>query len=282
MLCGLIGLPPAGFTGAVAPASAPGSHDPVGRVDTYLSAFQAELDPRSVRPYAAMVVQHLLTGVFAVDPDTGRGPGPAARHLSMRVLDGPGSYADLVADTVERLATEVPYWKETEADRAWLERIAERLPRLRSALALREVHRVALHLSGTPQDCETFAAHACSARRTGAANEGIRAALEAWALRGRPGERVRSFLEAYRRQWARYAGDGRALEECEDLERALALNGRNSPVLRHYCDHAIRELTTSKAEALREIQRLQEEQRRYDEEIGRLHALDRSAGRIRG
>ncbi|MFK4148837.1 hypothetical protein [Streptomyces sp. NPDC004065] len=274
------GLPPSAFAAGVAAAPAPGARGPSGRVDTYAATLQAELDPRPLRQHAALVVQHLLEDVLAVDPDSGEGPGPAARELTLRVLDWPGPYAQTVLDAVERLATEVPYWQETPEDQEWLQRIAARLPRLRSALALREVHRVALRLEGTREDCETLAAQARAARLAGAENEGICAAVEAWAVRGRVGERVLWFLNAYQRQWAPH-GDDRAMEEREHLERALARGGRDRPVLRHYCEHAIRHLMGLKSDGAREIHRLQREQYLFDREIDRLRRLDASAGRTR-
>ncbi|MER6137724.1 hypothetical protein [Streptomyces sp. NPDC001815] len=281
VLCALHGLPPSGFTTAVETVPGPGTPHPAGRVDTYLTTLYAALDPRPVRPDAPSIVQHLLAGVLAVDPDSGEGPGPAARLLTSRILDGSGPSAQIVADAVQRLATEAPHWNETREDREWLQRIAERVPELRSALALREVYGVASQLSGTPQDCETLAAQAYAARRSGVESNGICAAVEAWALRGRTGERVLRFLDAYLMQWAHYVGDGHALEEREDVERALARNGHDSPVLRHYCDHAIRELNNRKSATSREIQQLQEKKRRFEQEIERLRRLATSAGRTR-
>ncbi|EGX56667.1 hypothetical protein SZN_26736 [Streptomyces zinciresistens K42] len=279
VLCALAGLTPSGFTSSVAAAAGPGSPSPAGRVDTYLCALQADLDTRSVRPYADAVVERLLGAVLAVDGDSGEGPGPAARHLTSRVLDRSGSCAEIVARAVRRLATESPGWNETPEDQEWLRRTADRLPGLRSALGLRELHRAALRLSDSPQDCEELAARARAARGAGAEHDGVCAALEVWARRGRAGGRVVDFVAAYDRQWARYAGDDRALEEREHLEHALARRGRDNPVLRQYCDHAIRQLTSRRSEASREIRRLQQEQHLFDQEISRLRRLDASAHR---
>ncbi|MFE9172096.1 hypothetical protein ACFYNZ_21880 [Streptomyces kebangsaanensis] len=281
VLCVLTGLPPSGFTTLVPTAQRPGCRGPDGRVDTYAATLRAELDPRAARQYATTVVHRLLEDVLTVDADSGEGPGPAARELTLRILDWPGHHPQAVLGAVERLATRAPRWNETAEDRQWLERIAERMPRLRSALALREVHRVAEGASGTREDCEALAAQACAARRAGVENDLLCAAVEDWAVRGRVGERVLEFLEAYQRQWASYDGDSRALEEREHLESALARSGSDRRVLQHYCDHAIRRLTQRRSDTVREIRRLQHDQSLFEQQIGYLRRLNASAFRTR-
>ncbi|MFL4946385.1 hypothetical protein ACJ6WE_03220 [Streptomyces sp. MMS24-I31] len=274
VLCVLADLPPSGFATLAAAARQSGSGGPAGRVGTYASMLQAALDPRPVRQHAPAVVQLLLDGALSVDATTGEGPGPAGRDLALRVLDWPEPYPRIVADAVHRLSTEVPHWRETPEDQRWLERIADRLPQLRSTLALREVHRVAMRCSGTREDCELLAARACAARRAGGENEELGAALQAWAAHGHVGERVLNLLDAYHRVWTSYASGDRADEEREDLEIALIRGSTDRRLWPHYRDHAIGRLTRMRSDLDQQI-------RQCEREIARLRRLDAVAARTR-
>ncbi|GAA0930210.1 hypothetical protein [Streptomyces thermoalcalitolerans] len=280
MLCVLTGLPPSGFTALVPAARQPGSPGLAGRVDTYAATLRTELGLRALRRHTATIVHRLLEGVLSVDPDSGEGPGPAAHELTLRILDWPDQPPrQAVLDAVEQLATQAPQWNETTEDRRWLERVAERMPQLRPSLPLREMHRVAQRLSGTPEDCEALAVQAWKARRAGAEDDRLCAAVEAWAVRGRPGERVHEFLEAYQRQWVPYVGRVRAREKRERLEDALARSGSDRSVLQQYCAYAIRQLMQRTSAISWEIRKLQDERSLLEQKISRLRRFGDSARR---
>ncbi|MFJ8199372.1 hypothetical protein [Streptomyces sp. NPDC096152] len=282
VLCALAGLPPSGFGTLASAAELPGSGGPIGRVGTYTATLRAELELRSLRQHAPAVVGLLLEHALAVDPHTGEGPGPTGHDLTLRILDWQGPCARLVLDAVHRLATGAPHWKEGPEDRRWLERLTARLPQLRSDLAVREVHRAAARAGETREDCETLAARACKARRAGAENDQLCAALQAWAAQGHVGERVLTVLDAYHREWVAFGGASRADEERDDLEGAFARGGTDRRVWQHYRDHAIRRLTQLKTDRAQQIRKLEDDQSKCEQEIRRLRRLDATAAHGRG
>ncbi|MFE7233123.1 hypothetical protein ACFVAF_21200 [Streptomyces sp. NPDC057596] len=274
VLCLLAGLSPSGFLTLAAAAPQPGTAGPTGRVDTYVSALRAALHPRPAQQHATTVVHLLLDRALSVDGTTGEGPGQAGRDLALRLSDWPDPCPRIVLDAVHRLATEAPHWRETPEDQRWLLRIADRLPRLRPVIALREVYRLAARCSGVPEDCEKLAVQTCAARRTGAENDQLAAALQTWAAHGRVGERVLALLEAYELAWASYDATGRAAEEREHLELALVRGSAGHRIWSHYRDHAIGRQARLKDE-------LDRQSRQCDREIARLRKLDSLAARTR-
>ncbi|MFE1440527.1 hypothetical protein [Streptomyces sp. NPDC058739] len=281
VLCALKGLPPSGFTAMA--AAPPGRSGPESRVAAYAAAFDAELRTKLLRRQATAIVRDLLEAVLAVDSDTGVGPGPAARALTLHILDWSDAYTQPVLHAVHRLATSEPHWDETDQDREWLGRICDRLPALRSTLALRELTLFAAQATDTPEICDALAALARAAGRAGAAKDDLCAALMSWAVRDRDriGERILAVFNAYQAEWARDVGTDRAAEERAALETTLALTESDHPVLQYYCDHTIRRLTQQGSDMADEIRHLQARKSLLDEEINRMHQLRASAARTR-
>ncbi|MFF0203321.1 hypothetical protein [Streptomyces sp. NPDC005017] len=276
VLCALKGLPPSGFTTVI--ATPPGTSGPETRVATYASALKAVLEGKLLRRYAADIARNLLAGVLAVDPDTGQGPGPAGRTLTLHILDWSDSYAQPVLDSVHALAAETPHWDETDKDAEWLDKIALRLPPLRSVLVLREVLRLAQQATDTAEDCDALAARAGAARRAGAGSDQLCAALMFWAVRGegRIGERTLAVFDAYQKDLTRFVGAGRAFEERAELENAIAGVHSEHPLLTYYCDHVTRLLTRQDSEAVGEIRKLEDQRLLLKGEMERLRKLKAS------
>ncbi|MEU7383161.1 MULTISPECIES: hypothetical protein [unclassified Streptomyces] len=274
VLCLLAGLPPSGFLSLAATAPQPGTAGVTGRVDTYVSTLRAALQTRPAHQHAHAVVGLLLDQALSVDRATGAGPGQAGRDLAWHLSHWPGPFQQTVLDAVYRLATEEPHWRETSEDRRWLMRVADRLPSLRPLIGLRQVHGLASRCSGTPEDCEKLAVQVCGARRAGAANNQLAAALQDWAAHGRVGERVLTLLEAYEQVWTSYDATGRATEEREDLELALIRSSTGHRIWTQYRDHAIGRQAQLKDD-------LDRQRRQCEREISRLRKLDAVAARAR-
>ncbi|MFH9979146.1 hypothetical protein ACH4ND_07795 [Streptomyces sp. NPDC017179] len=274
VLCLLAGLPPSGFLSLAATAPQPGTAGVTGRVDTYVSTLRAALQTRPAHQHAPAVVDLLLDQALSVDRATGAGPGQAGRDLAWHLSHWPGPFQQIVLDAVYRLATEEPHWRETSEDRRWLMRVADRLPSLRPLIGLRQVQGLASRCSGTPEDCEKLAVQVCGARRAGAANNQLAAALQHWAAHGRVGERVLTLLEAYEQVWTSYDATGRATEEREDLELALIRCATGHRIWTQYRDHAIGRQAQRKDD-------LDRQRRQCEREISRLRKLDAVAARAR-
>ncbi|MFF7903112.1 hypothetical protein ACFZCV_30750 [Streptomyces sp. NPDC007920] len=274
VLCLLAGLPPSGFLALAATAPQPGTAGVTGRVDTYVSTLRAALQTRPAQQHATAVVDLLLDRALTVNKATGAGPGQAGRDLAWHLSHWPGAFQQIVLDAVYRLAADEPNWRETSEDRRWLLRVADRLPSLRPLIGLRRVHGLASRCSGTPEDCEKLAVQVCGARRAGAANNQLAAALQAWATHGRVGERVLTLLEAYEQVWTSYDATGRAAEEREDLELALIRCSTGHRIWTQYRDHAISRQARLKDD-------LDRQSRQCEREITRLRKLDAVAARAR-
>ncbi|MDF3301355.1 hypothetical protein [Streptomyces tropicalis] len=280
VLCALAGLPPTGFLTLATLPELPGSGGTNGRVGAYAAVLSAALESRPLRRHRESVAELLLQDLLSVDTETGAGPDQAARDLTHHLLDGREPYARIVREAVDRLATGTPHWKETEADQRWLARLAQRLPSLRPALAVRAVHRAAAHAGGTREECRSLAAGAYEARRAGAGDDALCAALAPWAARAEPGGRILALLDAYHRTWESYTGRGRADEERDHLELAFA-HGAAPDAWLDYRDHAVRELSARRADCTLKIDALQSERSQCDREIDRLRRLDHATAHAR-